>query len=79
MIDKAYLRRMRKSLPFFEPPWDEVVKIFLDEITRLRAQVEELRDKALRYDLDAAGIQQREAEAVELVNLRARVAGDGSG
>jgi chromosome segregation ATPase len=35
---------------------------------------EELRDKALRYDLDAAGIQQREAEAVELVNLRARVA-----
>ena len=30
-------------------------------------------DKALRFDLDRAGIEQREAEAIELVELRAEV------
>lgn len=30
-----------------------------------------LRDKAIRFDLDVVGIAQREAEAVELVELRA--------
>ena len=34
----------------------------------------EQADKALRFDLDRAGIEQREAEAVELVTLRARLA-----
>lgn len=33
-----------------------------------------LRDKALRFDLDHAGIERREAEAVELVELRAELA-----
>ncbi len=45
-----------------------------DEIVRLRAEVDILRDKALRYDLDQAGIERRNAEAVELVELRAEVA-----
>lgn len=40
-----------------------------------RAEQDALRDKALRYDLDQAGILQREREAIELVDLRARVAG----
>jgi len=34
----------------------------------------QLADKAQRFDLDQAGIGQREAEAVELVELRAEVA-----
>jgi len=33
----------------------------------------DLRDKALRFDLDAAGIAQREAQAVELVEARAEI------
>jgi hypothetical protein len=41
------------------------------ELDRLRAENAELRDKALRYDLDRAGIEHRNAEAVELVELRA--------
>ena len=34
---------------------------------------EGLKEKALRFDLDQAGIRQREAEAAELVELRAKV------
>jgi hypothetical protein len=40
-------------------------------VEALHAEVEALRDKAIRFDLDQAGIEQREAEAVELVELRA--------
>lgn len=36
-------------------------------------ELDELRDKALRFDLDIIGIEQREKEAVELVELRAEV------
>ncbi len=39
-------------------------------VEALHAEVERLRDKAIRFDLDQAGIEQREAEAVELVELR---------
>ena len=45
-----------------------------ERVATLRAVAEEARDKALRFDLDAAGIASREAEAFELVVLRARVA-----
>ena len=38
------------------------------------AKIADLRDKAIRYDLDEAGITQREREAVELVELRAELA-----
>ena len=38
---------------------------------RLERERNELRDKALRFDLDQAGIKSREREAVELVQLRA--------
>lgn len=44
------------------------------EVERLRARVEELEDKALRYDLDQAGIAMREKIDCELVDARARVA-----
>lgn len=50
------------------------------DLTHLRAHLEvyqatvtALQDKALRFDLDQAGIERREAEAVELVELRATV------
>lgn len=48
--------------------------IYDEEVDTLRARVAELSDKALRFDLDQAGITAREREAVELVELRARVA-----
>jgi hypothetical protein len=44
------------------------------EIERLQAELAACRDKALRYDLDQAGIASREAESVELVELRAELA-----
>jgi hypothetical protein len=44
------------------------------ERAALRADLAEARDKALLYDLDRAGITQRNAEAVELVELRADLA-----
>jgi hypothetical protein len=34
------------------------------------AEIDALTDKAIRFDLDQAGIERREAEAVELVELR---------
>ena len=40
-------------------------------VSQLRAENEQLRDKAIRFDLDQAGIVSREKEAVELVDLRA--------
>ena len=42
-----------------------------DEIERLMTRLVEAKGKALRYDLDAAGISNREKEALELVELRA--------
>lgn len=39
-------------------------------VVAMHAEIEALRDKAIRFDLDQAGIEQREAEAVELVELR---------
>ena len=41
------------------------------ENERLMTRLVEAKDKALRYDLDAAGISNREKEALELVELRA--------
>ena len=43
------------------------------EIRALREENARLQDKALRYDLDQAGIDGRGAAAVELVELRAQV------
>lgn len=40
----------------------------------LRAELAETREKAIKYDLDAAGIEHRTAESVELVELRAELA-----
>jgi len=44
------------------------------QIEALKAENERLTDKALRYDLDQAGITNREQEAIELVELRAEKA-----
>jgi len=41
------------------------------EVERLRAELAEAQEKALRCDLDMAGIERREQEATELVQLRA--------
>ena len=43
-------------------------------IIALNRKNDELTDKAIAYDLDQAGIERRTADAVELVDLRARVA-----
>jgi multidrug efflux pump subunit AcrA (membrane-fusion protein) len=38
------------------------------------AELREAQDKAIRFDLDQAGIESRERDAVELVELRAKLA-----
>lgn len=43
------------------------------EVERLATENKEIRWKALRFDLDAPGIEQRERDAVQLVELRAEV------
>ncbi len=53
---------------------DDVRDTLASQGDALRAEVAELKDKAIRFDLDQAGIAQRDAEAVELVELRAEVA-----
>ena len=48
-----------------------LIERLADENERLMTRLVEAKDKALRYDLDAAGISNREKEALELVELRA--------
>lgn len=43
------------------------------ENRRLRQALKVAEEKALRFDLDQAGIERRERDAVELVELRAKV------
>jgi hypothetical protein len=57
--EKEYLKAIEELEKALSPP-------------SLRALAEEI-DKALAFDLDRAGIEQREREAVELVELRAKV------
>lgn len=45
------------------------------QVNAAEARAEKATHKALRFDLDQAGIERREAEAVELVDLRAQAAG----
>ena len=49
------------------PQWDYPGQVVRD--------VGAIVDKAQRFDLDQAGIEQREKDAVELVELRARIEG----
>ena len=44
-----------------------------DECEKLRKENADLLDKALRFDLDQAGIEMREATAGELVEARAEI------
>ena len=44
------------------------------DVERLSAELAALRDKALQFDLDQAGIARRDADAAELVELRAELA-----
>lgn len=50
---------------------DVAFELLVKEASLLRAEHDALQDKATRFDLDAAGIESREREAVELVELRA--------
>lgn len=50
-----------------------MISHFDSALRNLVAEVDRLRDKALRFDLDQAGIERREAEAVELVECRATI------
>lgn len=60
LADNNTLREMVAGL-------SETCNAHIDEIASLR-------EKAIAYDLDQAGIMQREAEAVELVEARAEIA-----
>ena len=46
----------------------------IEAIERLVAELAESQEKAMRFDLDRAGIERREQEATELVTLRAELA-----
>jgi hypothetical protein len=57
-----------------KPHWASAMRRAASDLTAAREQIAELTDKALRYDLDQAGIAHREREAIELVESRERVA-----
>jgi chromosome segregation ATPase len=52
---------------------EDEIEALSEEVEGLTAEVKALRDKALRFDLDQAGIERRDAEAVELVEARAEI------
>ena len=57
-------------------PGSEAPKWVYDEILRLEKDLEDveiLRSKAIRFDLDRAGIEQRERESIELFEARAEI------
>jgi len=49
----------------------KAIRDLLDALDAERQRAEEAEDKAIRFDLDEAGIAKREADAVELVEARA--------
>jgi hypothetical protein len=49
---------------------EERYLLYLKENAELKEKLAEAQDKAILYDLDQAGIQQREKDAIELVELR---------
>ena len=52
---------------------EERYLLLLKENAELKEKLAEAQDKAIAYDLDQAGIQQREKEAEELIQLRFEV------
>jgi prophage tail gpP-like protein len=52
----------------------DTLRFRLDKLQRKALAEADDREKAIRFDLDRAGIERREAEAAELVELRAKVA-----
>lgn len=71
------LRYCAKKYKKCRPDWLERAALLLEsqeaELKQLRREQQKDKPKALRFDLDQAGIEQREKEAVELVELRAEV------
>ena len=71
------LRYCAKKYKKCRPDWLERSALLLEsqeaELKQLRREQQKDKPKALRFDLDQAGIEQREKEAVELVELRAEV------
>lgn len=53
--------------------WAEAALELPEKYLKLKHERDEAIDKAIRYDLDAAGIAQRESESRELIELRAEV------
>lgn len=67
---RSQLNHIHMSMPLVDthPAFAGDIPLYVKSV------VANLQDKALAYDLDQAGITTRDAEAVELVSLRAEVA-----
>jgi hypothetical protein len=70
---QADLQNLRDIL-LSQIPLTKMPGTTLDLLRQLVQQRDEARAKAIQFDLDRAGIEQRAAEAAELVDLRAEVA-----
>lgn len=62
------------AYPDVSTPMTRLVALLDEACASLRERTAEAEDKAVRFDLDKAGIEKRDSEAVELVELRARLA-----
>ena len=78
---KSVLREAVERIDAARDKMDPVIKaslhndLFFGTMT-LRAYLakfEEMEEKSMRFDLDQAGVEQRDTESAELVELRARI------
>lgn len=73
-LSDGAMAAIREDLKDMSPGEAKYIAKALEEIEWLRERERNLAGKAIAYDLDQAGIESRAAEAVELVELRAKVA-----
>ena len=62
------------NLVMADEAWHDSEYVAASDYDALSAELAALRDKALQFDLDQAGIARREADATELIELRAELA-----
>ena len=62
------------NLVMADEAWHDSEYVAASDYDALSAELATLRDKALQFDLDQAGIARRDADAAELVELRAELA-----
>lgn len=62
------------NLVMADEAWHDSEYVAASDYDALSAELAALRDKALKFDLDQAGIARREADAAELIELRAELA-----